>query len=249
MRRPESRVESHDELEEEPPTAEQLKETFIALISDDLLTPLAVIKAGAELIQRLGDGNLGPQTHLVQQCVTSILESTTRLTSMVDDLLDISRIEDGSFPIAARPISLQDFLPDLLAHLALPLDGRQLELAFDDELPMAWADPDLLKRVVKNLITSAIKHSPEGSPISLQVVAAGAQIRVSVIDRGPGIAAEDVPTAPPAAGAPGLRLHVTERAVEALGGQIQVQSEPGCGSTLSFTLPTHEGRLQETRTG
>jgi signal transduction histidine kinase len=230
--------------EKRPSTALELKEAFIALISDDLLTPLAAIKTGAELMQKLG--HLGPQTHLVQQCVTSILQSTTRLTSMVDDLLDISRIEDGSFPIAARPISLRDFLPDLLAHLALPLDGRRLELSLDEGLPLAWADPDLLERVFRNLLTAAIRHSPSGSPIVVQAGAPNGVIRVSVIDRGAGISAEDLPRAldnlrrAPAGGL-GLCLYITKRAVEALGGRIEVASELGLGSTFSFTLPSVDG--------
>jgi signal transduction histidine kinase len=237
-------VESHDPDEKRPTTALELKEAFIALISDDLLTPLAAIKAGAELIAKLG--HLGPQTHLVQQCVTSILQSTTRLTSMVDDLLDISRIEDGSFPIAPRPISLRDFVPDLLAHLALPLDGRHLELSFADGLPLAWADPNLLERVFRNLLTTAIRHSPHGSPIRLQAVAADGAICVSIVDHGAGISAEDLPRAldnlrrAPAGGL-GLCLYITKRAVEALGGQIEVASQRGISCTLSFTLPSVDG--------
>ena len=240
----EQSVQNHPVHEVRPETAEQLKEAFIALISDDLLTPLAAIKAGGELIQILGD--LGPETQLVQRCVTSILESSSRLTSMVGDLLDISRIEDGCFPAAPRPISLRHFFPDLLVKLALPLGGRQLELAFDEGLPLAWADPVLLERVVKNLLTAAIKHSPEGAPILMQASAAGAQIRVSVADRGAGIAAERLPNTleklrrPPAGGL-GLCLYITKRTVDALGGKMQVQSEPGRGSTFSFTLPSLDG--------
>ena len=235
---------SHGGHPESAPTAEQLKEAFIALISDDLLTPLAAIQAGAELIQRLG--TLGPQTDLVRQCLASILESASRLTSMVDDLLDISRIEDGSFPVAARPIALAGFLRDLVAHLPLPEGGRRLELSFDEELPLAWADPDLLERVVRNLLTAAIRHSPEGSPISVRASAANAKIHVSVTDQGAGIATEHLPNAleklrrPPAGGL-GLCLYITKRAVEALGGQIAVQSEAGLGSTFSFTLPSVDG--------
>jgi signal transduction histidine kinase len=221
-------------------TAEQLKEAFIALISDDLLTPLAAIRAGAELIQKFRD--LGPQMVLVRQCVASILDSADRLTSMVGDLLDISRIEDGSFPVAARPISLEDFVPDVLTRLALPLEGRGLELAFEKGLPLAWADPGLLERVVKNLLRAAVKHSPVGSPILIRAVAAEPEILVSVTDHGAGIGAEHLSTAfshlrrPPAGGL-GLCLYITERAVSALGGRIRVESEPGLGSTFSFTLP------------
>jgi signal transduction histidine kinase len=221
-------------------TANQLKEAFIALISDDLLTPLTAIRVGVELIQKLD--NLGPQTHLAQQCLTSILESTSRLTSMVEDLLDISRIEDGSFPVASRPISLEDFMPDVLTRLAIPLEGRQLELAFQKGMPLAWADPHLLERVIKNLLTAAIKHSPPGAPIMVQAMGAAGEILVSVTDHGAGIGADHLPTAlaklrrPPAGGL-GLCLYITKRAVEALGGEIQVQSEPGIGSTFSFTLP------------
>lgn len=221
-------------------TPEQLKEAFIALVSDDLLTPLAAIMVGAELVQKMVD--LGPQTPVVRQCVTSILDSTSRLISMVEDLLDISRIEDGSFPVVARPISLGDFLPDILTRLAIPLEGRGLDLAIEKGLPPAWAAPDLLERVVKNLLVAAVKHSPAGSPILLRAVASGSQILVSVTDRGAGIAAEHLPRAlaklrrPPAGGL-GLCLYITKRAVEALGGEIQVQSEPGLGSTFSFTLP------------
>jgi signal transduction histidine kinase len=209
-----------------------------------LLTPLAAIMAGAELIQKIVD--LGPQTPVVRQCTTTILSSTVRLTAMVDDLLDISRIDDGSFPVVARPISLEDFLPDILTRLAIPLEGRALELVFERGLPLAWADPDLLERVAKNLLVAAVKHSPPGAPILLRAAADGAEILVSVTDHGAGIAAEHLPDAlaklrrPPAGGL-GLCLYITKRAVEALGGRIQVQSEPGLGSTFSFTLPCMPG--------
>jgi two-component system, NtrC family, sensor histidine kinase KinB len=229
-----------DQHKGERSSAEQLKETFIALISDDLLTPLAAIRAAAELIDKL-DGQGAPK-QAVRQCVAGILESTTRLTSMVEDLLDISRIEDGSFPVAARPISLQDFLPELLTRLALPLEGRQLDLVLEKRMPLAWADPDLLERVMKNLLTTAIKHSTVGGVVLLKALGIDGKILVSVTDRGPGIAAEHLPSAlaklcrPPAGGL-GLCLYITKRAVEALGGQIQVESEPGLGSTFTFSLP------------
>jgi signal transduction histidine kinase len=221
-------------------TAEQLKESFIALISDDLLTPLAAIRAAAELIGKLG--HLGPSTLVVHQCVSSILDSSTRLTTMVEDLLGISRLEDGSCPVAARPISLEDFVLEILTRLAIPLEGRHLELAFEKGMPLAWADPGLLERVLKNVITSAIRHSPAGAAVLVKAVAAGGKIRVSVTDHGLGIAAEHLPVAlsarggPPAGGS-GLCLFVTKCAVEALGGQILVQSEPGLGSTFTFSLP------------
>jgi two-component system, OmpR family, sensor histidine kinase KdpD len=243
-------VESHDDHEKNPATAEQLKEAFIALISDDLLTPLAAIQAGAELMQRLD--HLGPQADLVRLCITSILASTGRLTSMVGDLLDISRIDDGSFPVAARPISLADFLPDLVAHLALPLGGRHLELAIDEGLPLAWADPGLLERVIRNLLTAAIRHSPKGAPILVQAIAADGMIRASIIDRGAGISADDLPQAleklcrSPAGGL-GLCLYITKRAVEALGGRIEVASQVGIGSTFSFTLPCVDGATAATK--
>ncbi len=153
-------MEKSADSERASQNAEQLKEAFIALVSDDLLTPLAAIRAAAELIDRLG--NLGPPTLVVRQCVAAILDSTARLTSIVEDLLDISRIEDGSFPVAARPISLEDFLPDVLTRLAIPLEGRRLELALQKGMPLAWADPGLLERVMRNLLTTAIRHSPVG---------------------------------------------------------------------------------------
>lgn len=228
-----------DDRQAQGRTAEQLKEAFIALISDDLLTPLAAIRAAAELISKL---QLGPAALVVHQCVASILDSSTRLTAMVEDLLDISRLEDGSFPVAARPISLKDFVPEILTRLAIPLEGRRLELAFEKEMPLAWADPRLLERVLKNLLAAAIRHSPAGAAVLLKAVAAEGQILVSVTDRSAGIGAEHLPSAlakvrrPPAGGL-GLCLHITKRAVEALGGEIQVQSEPGLGSTFSFSLP------------
>jgi len=159
-----------------------------------------------------------------------------------EHLLDISRIEDGSFPVEARPIPLEEFLPEVLTRLAIPLEGRRLELAFERGMPLAWADPDLLERVIKNLLTAAIRHSPVGAPILVKALGAAGQVLVSVTDRGAGIGAEHLASAlakvrrPPAGGL-GLCLYITKRAVEALGGQIQVQSEPGLGSTFSFTLP------------
>jgi two-component system sensor histidine kinase KdpD len=228
--------ESQSQLEE--PSAEQLKEAFVALVSDDLLTPLSAIQAAAELIQRLGD--LGPSAGLVEQSVRSILAATGSLTVMVHDLLDISRLEAGSFPVEARPVSLRSFLQSVVTHLGLPLEGR-LELRIPDGLPLAWADPSLVERTLRNLLSAALRHSPPSSPLLLAVTASEAELWIAITDHGDGIAAEDLPgvlgqTRRAPAGGLGLCLYITRRCVEALGGQIVVQSTPGAGSTFSFSL-------------
>ena len=220
--------------------AEQLKDEFIALVSDDLLTPITAIKASAELIQTFAD--LGPQAKLARLSLSNILASTGRLTAMVNDLLDISRLDTNSFQVAVRPISLRDFLPAVVSRLEIPPGHQHVDLTLRDGLPLAWADPALLERIVKNLLANAVKHSPPGAAISLQASAESEKISISVIDHGTGIAAQDLPhvferLCRTPAGGLGLCLYITRRSVEALNGHIRVTSKLGAGSTFTFSLP------------
>jgi signal transduction histidine kinase len=221
---------------------DRAKSTFVAVASHELRTPLTALLGFAEL--------LATRTFAVsevQRLAAIVLRETQRLIRLVDDLLDLSRLERGMQPTLRRaalcPSHALAGVAELFRHV-----GPRLVIDCRPELPAIDADPDALDRILKNLISNALKYSP--STLSVQVLAEAEPpdaVRFSVRDRGPGIAPAALPyvfepyyRAPGAAvAAPGtgLGLAVVKALVEAHGGAIVVESEPGWGTMVSFTLP------------
>jgi signal transduction histidine kinase len=172
-----------------------------------------------------------------------------RLQAMVDDLLDLSRLQAGKAELAPSPHPPEALLSGAIeqrrdeAHRA----GLRLELAPPppDGLPPVLADPERIELVLGNFISNALKHAPAGTAVSLRAAREGAAVRFSVSDGGPGLAREHqqrvfekffrVPGAK--GGGVGLGLYIAREIVRAHGGEIGVESEPGAGARFWFTLP------------
>ena len=180
--------------------------------------------------------------------VLGIVErATERLQRLTNNLLDIRRLESGQ-PIARpRPIAPAELIAGPV-DLATPLANakeQQLQVVLEDDLPLVMADPDMVRRVLMNLLENAVKYTPNGGRIEVGAAAAGDQVRFWVRDSGPGIPLEEQEwifekyrRASTALGSKGLGLGLAycRLAVEAHGGQIGVESRPGQGAKFFFTL-------------
>ncbi|HKZ50516.1 MAG TPA: ATP-binding protein, partial [Dehalococcoidia bacterium] len=223
---------------------EKLKDEFVSLLSHDLRQPVAVIQGYAQFLQRrlVRDGS--PKSTL--EHLEAILVSTRRLSTMIADLVDSARLESGRLQLRKEDVSL----PDLVSAMAPALVGsdaqQRVRIEPAGHLPKVTADPERLERVVANLLTNALKYSPDDSEVLVRLQAVDGEVVTSVVDRGIGVHPEDLPyifdrfytakTSGKAEGL-GLGLYITKMLVEAHGGRIWAESEPGEGSSFSFTLP------------
>jgi signal transduction histidine kinase len=219
----------------------------LAMASHDLRNPLSTIGLHAALIRRLaqGDARIGEPAERIQQTVA-------RMSALIDQLLDLGRIEAGRITLAPREVDARAIVSELTSSLTPIADDRRIHLAAElpgEELPVL-ADRDRIAQVLSNLVGNALKFTPEGGSITVRVARDGAAARFSVADTGPGIPAEHLAhlfdrywrgPGSSRAGA-GLGLFIVRGLVEAHGGRVWVESAPGAGSTFSFTLPAAERR-------
>jgi PAS domain S-box-containing protein len=225
---------------------DELKNDLVATVAHEFRTPLTSLRMAIHLCL---EEAVGPLTPKQADLLYAAREDCERLQSIVDDLLDLSRIQAGRIEIHARPLQSQALLEDTIdQHQPQARDkGVTLELGAPMVDRPVLADPDRLGLVFTNLVTNAIRHTPAGGRVSLRSAPHDAgQVRFEVIDTGEGIDPKWFPTlfdrffripgAKPGSGV-GLGLYICKEIVEAHGGQIGVESEPGHGSIFWFTLP------------
>jgi len=172
------------------------------------------------------------------------------LGSIVNDLLDVSRIESGrGFKIKKVPIDARGIILENVDLFKSQTEKHIFKVNLAPDLSKIEADKDKIDRVMENLLSNAIKFSPEGGKITVSVEEARGELKISVADTGMGIAKKDLPhvfekfyrtdaASSQAIGGVGLGLSITKHIIESHGGKIWVESETGKGSTFSFTLPT-----------
>jgi PAS domain S-box-containing protein len=228
--------------------AERAKSEFVSTVSHELRTPMTSIKGYADLLLM---GAVGSLTGEQERFLTIIKSNTDRLTLLVNDLLDISRIESGRLILTPRVVRIDDLIGQVITAMAARAAERELALRSDlpPVLPEVFVDPDRVIQVLTNLVGNACRYTPSGGEIVVLASAHEGEIQVSVRDTGIGISEEDQqrlfsrffrsddPTVQEAPGT-GLGLSITKSLVEMHGGQIWVESELGHGSTFTFSLPT-----------
>ncbi|MGW3043191.1 sensor histidine kinase, partial [Kitasatospora sp. NPDC001159] len=176
-------------------------------------------------------------------------ESLVKLTRLVDNLLDMSRLQAGALTLHLTETHLDEILPRALDSLPDPYaPGRSIDLAvgIDEGAPPVLADPPLLERVLANVITNALRHNAPGAPVLVTASHHADQVEIRVIDRGPGIAPEDrdrvflpfqrLGDTDNTTGV-GLGLALSRGLAEAMGGSLEVEDTPGGGTTMLLTLP------------
>jgi two-component system sensor histidine kinase KdpD len=221
--------------------ANALRTALLQAVSHDLRTPLAAIKASAT---SLADTEMVWSPEDTAQFVATINEQTDRLTGLVGNLLDMSRIQAGAVTPTLRPVGLEEVVPGVVAALGLPPDAVDIDLP--PTVPPVLADPALLERSLANVIDNSARFAPPGRPVRVEAGAVGGVVDVRVVDRGPGIpdADRDRVFQPfqrlgdnPNGEGVGLGLAVAEGFVTTMGGTIEVDETPGGGATIVITLP------------
>jgi signal transduction histidine kinase/DNA-binding response OmpR family regulator len=247
--------------------ADAAKSSFLSTVSHELRTPLTSVLGFAKIIRRRLEERLFPLIpdvdHKVVQAKQQVVENLgvvvsegERLTKLIDDVLDLAKIEAGKFTWNLTSVSLKDVIDRAVAATASLFEAKKLMLLrdLDPDLPTITGDQDRLIQVVINLISNAVKFTDSGS-IKCAAHQRDNDLVVSVTDSGIGIAPDDQPkvfekfkqvgdTLTDKPKGTGLGLPICKEIVEYHGGRIWVESEPGKGSTFSFTLPILEKSAQ-----
>jgi signal transduction histidine kinase len=224
--------------------AEELKSTFISIISHELKTPVALIKGYVSTLRR-EDADWDPA--IVQDSLMVIEEEADHLTGLIENLLDASRLQAGGLPIKRSDLNLPLLAGQLVERFQNQSMSHTLVSDFPADFPILLADETRIGQVLSNLISNAMKYSPQGGEIRISGQVRPDSVIVCVSDQGSGIAAEDIPhifdrfyRAPEMArqtkGA-GLGLYLARAIVEAHGGRIWVDTESGKGARICFSLP------------
>ncbi len=218
--------------------AEEMRAAVLASVSHDLRTPLTTIKALASQLHVMGDD----RSEVIEQ-------EADRLNRFVGEMLDMSRLTSGGFVPRPEVAPVEELVVGALQQVEGSFGERRIDVRMPahDPLPLAWMDMTHTVRIVVNLLENARKYSPGESPVELVVESAGAQMHISVCDRGPGIAPSEVnrifdalyrpATARADAGSAGLGLAIARGLARAQGGDVVWTERPGGGSIFTLTLP------------
>ena len=218
---------------------ERSREEFLSLVSHDLRAPLTVVQGNAQMIQRHANN-----PEMVRSSAEAVFTAARRMDRMIQDLVDSVRLESGQLRLQRMTLDVASFTLDLKQRLSISMDMDRISVEVRETPSAVSADPDRLERILTNLLSNALKYSEDR--VEVRVESMAGEVRVSVADRGPGISTEDLPhlferfyrarNAQRKDGL-GLGLFITRMLVEAHGGRIWAESEPGRGSTFTFTLP------------
>ncbi len=222
---------------------EQVKTEFVATASHELRSPLTSIKGFVELLERAS--GLGERE---REFVQIIRLSTDRLVELVDDLLDLARIEAGEVEISPRPLDLAEIVQETVRLMGPRLREKRQHLSVDapPDLPFVLADPVRLREIAMNLLTNAHMYTPEAGHVSVRLGAEGGLLALQIADDGPGIDPLEVDrvfdrfyrgAGQTRGGGTGLGLSIVKSLVDAHGGTIEVHSAPGRGTTFTVRLP------------
>lgn len=223
---------------------DELKNDLVATVAHEFRTPLTSLRMAIHLV---AEEAVGPLTPKQAELLASARQDCERLQGIVDDLLDLSSIQSGRLELQVRPISAAELLSKAIASQEFSADQKDihLETSIAADVDQLELDPDRVGLVLNNLISNAIRHTPEGGRVSIRVGRSGGSTRFEVTDTGEGIPPEyqkrvfekffRVPGS--ASGGAGLGLSISREIVEAHGGEIGLESRPGYGSTFWFTLP------------
>ncbi|MHB1242040.1 MAG: PAS domain-containing protein [Gaiellaceae bacterium] len=225
---------------------EQLKSDFVSTVSHELRTPLAAIY-GAAMTLRREDVSL--ESEQQAGMLEVIAAESERLARIVNDILLASRLDSGAARMSIESADATEIARGVVAAAAahLPPD-IELGLTAPDPGPLVAADADGLRQVLVNLVENAVKYSPHGGSVELELAAEDGRVRFAVRDRGLGIPTSELdrifekffrldPNLSRGVGGTGLGLYISRELVRRMGGRIRVESEPGRGSTFSFELP------------
>jgi len=217
---------------------ERVQKDFIAMASHDLASPLTVLRARAQLMQRRQEYD--------EPSVLTMIDQTKRMERLIDDLRDLVRLETGQFELNRSPGDMAALVRAAADRAATQHPDHSFTIASEVESVTGNWDDGRIGQVLDNLLNNAAKYTPPEHPVTLSLIATEADVSISVIDRGPGIDPEAVPhlfdrfyranRQADTAGL-GLGLYISRMLIEVHGGQISVDSRPGEGATFTISLP------------
>ncbi len=229
--------------------AEELRRNMVADVAHELRTPLSVLQGNLRAI-------LDGVYPLEQAEIAALYDETRLLSRLVGDLHDLAQAEAGQLHLDLRPTDLAEVVRNTVANLAIAAEAKGVKLTTDlaDGLPSVLADPDRLAQIMRNLLSNALRHTPEGGQITVSATYNGGHefngpaVRIVVADTGEGIPPDDLPrvfdrfwraerSRSRERGGSGLGLAIARHLVQAHGGEMGVESEMGQGSRFWFTLP------------
>lgn len=229
---------------------DKLKDDFVSLASHELRTPMTAIRSYAWMALHKSDT---PLSEKMEKYLVRIVISTERLINLVNELLNISRIESGRVEIKPETIDMISLSKDIAdeVYYSKSADKNIQILLMEQPIPKVFADPAKLREVVLNIMGNAVKFSPNGGKITVSFFTDGKTLETSIKDEGPGISKEDLGklfqkfgrldstyTAAATTGGTGLGLYLSKSLIELMHGKIQVTSEGlGKGATFTFSLP------------
>jgi signal transduction histidine kinase len=234
-------------MEDERLQLDKSKSEFLSITSHELRTPITPLKAQLQMLEQEYFGKL---TEKQKESLAVILRNAERLNKIIEDFLEISRIEAARLKFAFRKTDIQEIVKETIEFMEGFAKEKNITLvSLSGELPLVEIDPDRISQVLRNLVHNAIKFSPAGSTIEINTELQEEYIRFSVKDQGVGLNAEDqIRVFEPfyqvevslnrSYGGTGLGLTICRGIIEAQKGKIWVESQPGLGCTFYFTVPT-----------
>ena len=226
--------------------ASRHKSEFLANMSHELRTPLNAISGFSQVLRKQLFGEINEKQ---AEYLDDILVSSHHLLALIDDVLDLSKVEAGQFDLQVAPFSLPEALERgvVIVRERATKGGVRVSLSSEPDVETVVGDERRIVQVIFNLLSNAVKFTPVGGTVDVGAMRLDGEVRVSVADTGPGIAREDqerifeefqqADAGKDHAEGTGLGLALSKRLVELHGGRIWVESEPGEGSTFWFTLP------------
>ena len=246
----------HEELEKAYDALKSLdnaKDEFLSLVSHELRTPLSAILLYSEMLR---DGMVDEEQHF--EFLSNIVDNCYRLTRLINDVLDLSKIEAGRMNFNMEVLDFNTVIGDTLAGIKPNIDNKKIQFCYDRETKnrKIWADRDKIIQVMTNIISNAVKFTPENGQISVSIARENEKmLRVEVADTGKGIDHEDIPkvfdrfkqleSIDQHSSGTGLGMTISKSIIERLGGKIWIESEPEMGTSVFFTLQAARG-LPET---
>jgi signal transduction histidine kinase len=224
--------------------AEEIKSTFISVISHELKTPVALIKGYVGTLRR-EDANWDRE--IVKDSLAVIEDEADRLTGLIENLLEASRLQAGGLSINLSDVALKVVAERIAKRFQTQSSIHKITVDFPDNFPIVTGDETRLEQVLSNLVSNGIKYSPQGGEIQIAGQVRPSQVILCVSDQGPGVAPDDIPhifdrfyrspdTKRTTKGA-GLGLYLARAVIEAHGGRIWVDPRPDNGARICFSLP------------
>jgi signal transduction histidine kinase len=221
---------------------QQQKDDFISIASHELKTPLTSLKASLQLLERM---KTNATSAVIPKLIDQSMRSMGKISELVDDLLNVSRMNEGQLQLNKKVFSLHD----VLDACSQDLDSQEVQnLVFDGRKDLrVYADENRIEQVIVNFLTNAVKYAPQTDTICLNIKQVGNQAMLSVTDFGPGINQDKLPylfdryyradVHGSQVSGLGLGLYISAEIISRHGGEIGVESEIGKGTTFWFTLP------------